>query len=89
MLSKNVVMGLQKPCSCLDCQYKIFSDVNLSVLYAVDLDFFKFLVKCNFFGRPVVHSMVAMLKALVYMELSGIPIVRQFVKMLENDIYIK
>ena len=88
MSSKNVVMGLWKPYSCFDCQCKILSDVNVSVLEAVDWTSFKFLEKCSSRGRRPVHSKVAMLRALIYMELRRIGSVRQLVKVLGSDKYI-
>lgn len=87
MPNKNVTIDLLKPYSCFDCQCKILSDVNLTILEAVDWSRFQFLEKYNSRGRKPEHSRVALLRALLYKELGSIKSVNELVRILEADYY--
>ncbi|CAJ36182.1 predicted transposase (IS4) [Methanocella arvoryzae MRE50] len=87
MLSKNVGTGWQMPVSCFDCQCKILSDVPLMMLEAVDWQRFRYLEKNNKMGRPSTYSRIALLRALLYMELANLSSVSELVRILKGDYY--
>ncbi len=87
MLSKNVGTGWQMPVSCFDCHCKILSDVPLMMLEAVDWQRFRYLEKNNNVGRPPQYSRIALLRALLYMELANLPSVSELVRILRGDNY--
>ncbi|CAJ35536.1 transposase [Methanocella arvoryzae] len=87
MLSKNDCTGWKMPGSCFDCQCKILSDTYLEMIEAIDWQRFSFVEKNNKRGRPSIYSKIALLKALVYMELAGIPSVSKLVRILAGDLY--
>jgi len=69
MTSKNDLLITH---SCLDCQICILSDVHLEVLDVFDWQLLVFLERYKGRGRPLEYSVIAFLRALVYMELSGV-----------------
>jgi len=80
-------MGWQMPVSCLDCNCKILSDPVLFVMESVKQTEFLFLEQYKGRGRYPVHSRIALLKTLLYMELSGIPSVHMLLRILGRDTY--
>lgn len=84
MTSKN---GLLITHSCLDCQIRILSDVHVEVLDSFDWQLLVFLERYRGRGRPLEYSVIAFLRALVYMELTGITSVRKLVRLLARDKY--
>lgn len=88
MLTKNECTGWQVPVFCFDCQCKILSDTCLDMIEAIDWQRFRFVEKNNRRGRPATHSKIALLRALLYMELSGITSVSKLVRILAADLYI-
>ncbi|BAI61215.1 putative truncated transposase [Methanocella paludicola SANAE] len=82
MTSKN---GLLITHSCLDCQIRILSDVHIEVLDSFDWQCLVFLERYRGVGRPLEYSVIAFLRAFVYMELSGMTSVRKLVRMLARD----
>jgi IS5 family transposase len=84
MTSKN---GLLITHSCVDCQIRILSDVHVEVLDSFDWQLLVFLERYQGRGRPLEYSVIAFLRALVYMELSGITSVRKLVRVLARDKY--
>ncbi len=57
------------------------------MLEAVDWQRFRYLEESNNRGRPPVHGKIALLRALLYMELAGIPSVSMLVRILAGDLY--
>jgi hypothetical protein len=57
------------------------------MLEAVDWQRFRYLEPGYNRGRPPLHSRIALLRALLYMELAGIPSVSELVRILGNDLY--
>ncbi|BAI60953.1 putative transposase for insertion sequence element [Methanocella paludicola SANAE] len=84
MVVKN---GLLITHSCLGCQLNILSDVHLEVLDSFDWQLLVFLERYPGRGRPFGYSVIAFLRAFLYMELSGITSVRKLVRLLERDKY--
>lgn len=84
MASKN---GLLITRGCVDCQLNILSDVHVEVLYSFDWQLLVFLERYKGRGRPLEYSVIAFLRALVYMELNGITSVRKLVRLLARDKY--
>ncbi len=84
MTSKN---GLLITRSCVGCRLNILSDVHLKVLDSFDWQLLVFLERYPGRGRPLEYSVIAFLRALVYMELSGITSVRKLVRVLARDKY--
>lgn len=69
---------------CLDCQLNI-SDVRLKALDSFDWRLLVFLERYQGRNRPLGCSVIAFLRALVYMEPSGITPVRKFVRLSARD----
>ena len=84
MSSKN---GLLITRGCVDCQLNILSDVYVEMLDSFDWQCLVFLERYRGIGRPLGYSVIAFLRALVYMELSGITSVRKLVRVLARDKY--
>jgi len=84
MTSKN---GLLITRSCVDCHLKILSDKPLEVLGSFDWQSLRFLERYKGRGRRCEYSVIAFLRALIYMELAGITSVRKLVRLLEHDKY--
>lgn len=84
MISKN---GLLITHGCVDCQIRILSDVHIEVLDSFDWQLLVFLERYKGRGRPLEYSVIAFLRALVYIELAGITSVRKFVRLLARDKY--
>jgi hypothetical protein len=57
------------------------------ILGAVDWERFQYLESGYNRGRPPLHSRIALLRALLYMELAGIPSVSELVRILAGDLY--
>ncbi len=84
MVVKN---GLLITLSCVDCQIRILSDVHLNVLDSFDWQLLVFLERYPGRGRHREYSVIAFLRALLYMELCGITLVRNLVRLLARDKY--
>ncbi|BAI60939.1 putative transposase for insertion sequence element [Methanocella paludicola SANAE] len=86
MLSKN---GLLITHSCLDCQLNILSDVHIKVLDSFDWQLLVFLERYPCMGRPREYSVIAFLRAFLYMELAGITSVRNLVRLAHDKYKMK
>ena len=73
--------------NCVDCHLKILSDKPLEVLDSFDWRVLRFLERYSGRGRRCEYSVIAFLRALIYMELASITSVRKLVRLLERDKY--